>query len=478
MDAVAIVEKGINKATILEEASKTENETERKVILKQITDFETAKNIIEAIEHQPEIKSESKVKKKWKRLYEIHELETEIGVLKDKLTTLDFTESQITSAIYPDTLSIDNKVNKLFKLLNNNKIGEKTSLYDVLISDFDKNFQQLEGILTDKSAFSRHKNREAEKQRQQKIYENEINKKINTIEFYINQNQLNEAKSLIEVLKYSIKPYDENRLRRLSKANEKLKEKELLIFEKKQEELFKRQTEEAIKIKKIQEQKLEEQKIAREKELAKQRVENDKKAEKERKLKALLNKKANWRDFQKILQENEINEFFHFTDISNLKSIKQNGGLYSWFYCDMNNIDISMPGGSLGSRQNDTANGKKDFVRVAINKEHPMLYVAKKDRRISNEVWLYINVEVAYFENTEFSDKNAAAFSSYTPNIGKDLSYLENIRFDVLKKAERVKHYGLNEDEKPYNQAEVLIKTWIPIEYITNINNYLNDSKY
>jgi hypothetical protein len=32
-----------------------------------------------------------------------------------------------------------------------------------------------------------------------------------------------------------------------------------------------------------------------------------------------------------------------------------------------------------------------------------------------------------------------------------------------------VKHYNLPESEKPFNQAELLVKTWIPIDYIKNI---------
>jgi hypothetical protein len=138
----------------------------------------------------------------------------------------------------------------------------------------------------------------------------------------------------------------------------------------------------------------------------------------------------------------------------------------------MNNITILRPGGSPDSRGNDTINGKKDFVRLAFNKGHPMLWVAKKDGRISDPVWLEIKTDVAFFEYTEFSDKNAAAFRSYTPNIGKTLEFLKNIRFDILKKALFVNHYNLMDDEKPYNQAEVLVKTWIPIDYISNINDF------
>lgn len=134
----------------------------------------------------------------------------------------------------------------------------------------------------------------------------------------------------------------------------------------------------------------------------------------------------------------------------------------------MNNIDIPVSGGSMGSRENDKTNGKKDFVRVAFKKDHPMLFVAKNDGRILQEEWLNIDIKVAYFKNTEFSDKNAAAFSSYKPIIGKEVSNLENVHFDILKK----RYFDLEEDEKKYYQAEVLVKTWIPIDYITNIKEF------
>jgi hypothetical protein len=253
---------------------------------------------------------------------------------------------------------------------------------------------------------------------------------------------------------------------------EKYKERELQNFKKLEEELLKRQAEQAKILKEQEDKRFTELKLKREQEAIQKKAEEEKLNAKANRLKALLNKKANWRDFQKVLQDNGITGFYHFTDLSNLKSIKENGGLFSWFYCDLNNIVIPMPGGSLGSRQNDSINRKKDFVRVAFNKEHPMLFIAENDGRISNAIWLNIDIEVAYFENTEFSDKNAAAFSSYKPIIGKEVINLENVRFKVLKKAQRVKHYNLSDAEKPFNQAEVLVKTWIPLDYITNINAF------
>lgn len=446
------------------------DDKERETLIKQIARQKVAEEIIEYVENEtsPTVKK----KKDRKNLYELHELRTELQKLEEQKAILHLAESKIQPISYPDTSSFDSRIDKLFSLLSKNKIDDKVEPSDFTVSAFDKDFKQLEKLLQEKSTLKRHGNREKEKQKQREIYESNIKKELNNLDSLIGQNKLEDAKLLVNRLSKSIKPDYKKGVERLSKAVTKLKEKELEIFKRRQAELLKQQQEEAERIRIAQDRILEQKRILREQEEAKKRIEESKNLEKENKLKALLNKKANWRDFQKVLQENGITGFYHFTDQSNLKSIKENGGLFSWFYCDSNNIVISMPGGSLGSRQNDSKNGKKDFVRVAFNKEHPMLFIAEKDGRISNAIWLNIDIEVAYFENTEFSDKNAAAFLSYKPIIGKDVSNLENVRFEILKKAQRVKHYNLPDDEKPFNQAEVLVKTWIPLEHITNINAF------
>jgi hypothetical protein len=465
----ALLTQHIDKEEIYLQIKESDNAEQKAELIEQIAQHETAKSILEFTENETIISEQKKGRKKF---YELHELRNELLVLVNKKATLEFAESQIKSASYPDTSAIDKRTNDLFSLLNKNKIDEKIELSDFSVFVFDKDFKELEKLLTEKSTLKRHGIREAEKQRQQVIYENKINKELNRLDTLINQSDFNEANQLIKTLRVSIKPNYKKGVTRLSKAVEKLKERELQIFKKQQEELLRKQAEEVERIRIANEKIEEERRIAREQEEALRKQEEEKRTEKLRKLNELLEFKFNWRDFEKVLQQNNILGFYHFTDRVNLKSIKENGGLYSWFYCDMNNIVIPKPGGSMGSRQNDTTNGKKDFVRIAFNKEHPMLFIAEKDGRISNAIWLNIDLKVAYFKNTEFSDKNAAAFSSYKPKIGNEVNYLENVRFDILKKAERVKHYNLSDDEKPYNQAEVLVKTWIPIEYITNINNF------
>jgi hypothetical protein len=465
-EAELVLGETLNTTEIFTKIAESDNENEKASLLSKIAKQNTAKSIIEFVEQDGQTITTNK--KGRKRLYELYELRAELQILEEKRAVLDYAESKILVADYPDTSSIERRVDSLTTLLDKNKSDDKIELSKISISAFDKSFQQLEKLLNDKSTLRRHTTRENIKQKQEEIDKNQIKQKLSNLENLINQNKLDEAKTLINLLSNSIKPNLQKELARLTKAKEKYKERELQNFKKREVELLKRQAEQAKILKEQEEKKFAESKLKREQEAIQKKAEEEKLNAKANRLKALLNKKANWRDFQKVLQENGITGFYHFTDQSNLKSIKENGGLFSWFYCNLNNIVIPMPGGSLGSRQNDSTNGKKDFVRVAFNKEHPMLFIAKKDGRISNAIWLNIDIEVAYFENTEFSDVNAAAFSSYKPEIGTEVSKLKNVRFNILSKG----YFDINEEEKKYYQAEVLVKTWIPLEYITNINNF------
>ena len=84
-------------------------------------------------------------------------------------------------------------------------------------------------------------------------------------------------------------------------------------------------------------------------------------------------KRTNWQSLQQIIKENNISALYHFTDMSNIDSIKQNGGLFSWQYMENNNISISKPGGDGFSRQLDKRKGLQDYVRLSFTKNHPMM---------------------------------------------------------------------------------------------------------
>lgn len=174
--------------------------------------------------------------------------------------------------------------------------------------------------------------------------------------------------------------------------------------------------------------------------------------------------KSNWQDFQRVLQQHGITKLYHFTDRANLPSIRANGGLYSWHYCKQNNITIPKPGGSPTSWILDQRKGLQNFVRVSFVRDHPMLYIAQQDGRITSPVVLEISIEQIYKSATRYSTQNAAK-----NGVTADATFekFNSIKFHLLRR----RYFDLSTEEKPFYQAEILVLEKIPLEYITNINS-------
>lgn len=169
---------------------------------------------------------------------------------------------------------------------------------------------------------------------------------------------------------------------------------------------------------------------------------------------------------KEYLQSQGIAKLYHFTDRDNLENIIKNGGLYSWKDCDDKGISIPRPGGSHASRGLDLRYNLEHYVRTSFVREHPMMYVAMNDGRITNPVILEISLDVADLPQTQFADRNAA---KNDVQFGFGLDYAQKIHFNAVKVR---KHFDLDMDEQPFFQAEVMVKNFIPLKYITNINNF------
>lgn len=179
-----------------------------------------------------------------------------------------------------------------------------------------------------------------------------------------------------------------------------------------------------------------------------------------------MEKKSNWEDYKRILDEQHITKLYHFTDRDNLESIIKNGGLYSWADCADKNIIISKPGGGDLSRSLDRRDGLQHYVRVSFTRQHPMMYVAMNDGRISNPVILEIDPEVVYWQGARYADRNATRNGA---RVGDTLDDFKSIHFSTVKQRN---HFDLDVDEQPFYQAEVLVNHFIPLEAITNIRNF------
>lgn len=189
------------------------------------------------------------------------------------------------------------------------------------------------------------------------------------------------------------------------------------------------------------------------------------KEEKKQKIESLLVKKSNWTEYEKILKENNITTFYHFTDRVNLESIKMNKGLFSWNHLDKKNINVVSPGSGVEARWEAKSFGLSDYISLSFVKDHPMKYVARKEGRISNPIILEISIEACFWKETQFSTMNAADNRSIK---GKNLEVLKKCKFSIFNQ----NYFNLEGLDKKYYQAEILIKTRIPIKYITNINQF------
>ncbi|MDN5211237.1 DarT ssDNA thymidine ADP-ribosyltransferase family protein [Fulvivirgaceae bacterium BMA12] len=200
-------------------------------------------------------------------------------------------------------------------------------------------------------------------------------------------------------------------------------------------------------------------------EFEKRQKEIKKEIELERKELENLEKKYrfDWKLFRKFLQRKGINQLYHFTDETNLKSIMDNGGLFSWHYCGQNKITIERPGGDQLSRKLDKRVGLENYVRLSFTPDHPMMYAAISDERIQNPVILEIDIAVIFLKDSKFSNKNA---TSNNVNIGQSFEDFSKIRFDILTTSD---YLNTTVESKPYFQAEVLVEEKIPLKQIINI---------
>ena len=82
-----------------------------------------------------------------------------------------------------------------------------------------------------------------------------------------------------------------------------------------------------------------------------------------------------------------VTRFFHFTDVSNLESIKKHG-LVPWVSLSSKVKSVN----SVASRNLDAEKGLSNFVRLSFCKKSPMMFVALKDRRIVRPVILEIKL--------------------------------------------------------------------------------------
>lgn len=178
--------------------------------------------------------------------------------------------------------------------------------------------------------------------------------------------------------------------------------------------------------------------------------------------------KRDFRNIYFILEQKGIGRLYHFTDISNIESIKSHG-LLSNHMLGESGLHVKYSS-STSSREADAQMGLDDFVRLSFVKTHPMLYTAMTSQGI-RPVVIEINPLIALMPQVFFSDRNALRSGA---NIGDTCADLNKVRFDVVL-GNRA-YYDLSLEEKRVYQAEILVKERIGPEFILNYY-YPTDSR-
>ncbi len=169
-----------------------------------------------------------------------------------------------------------------------------------------------------------------------------------------------------------------------------------------------------------------------------------------------------WKSIIPFLNSRDIYKFYHFTDKKNLQSIIDIGGLYSWKGLQERSINTSLLSNDI-SRNLDIKNNLEYYVRLSFVHYHPMSTKVHYENN-TELIWLEIDTQIALSIDTLFSNINA---TDNNVAILKDFNDLKIINYNVFKK----KYSNLTYEEKKQYQAEIMVKDFLPIAYITNLES-------
>lgn len=169
-----------------------------------------------------------------------------------------------------------------------------------------------------------------------------------------------------------------------------------------------------------------------------------------------------------LLQQYGADGIWHFTDKSNIESVKQQRGLLSWGELQRRGVVVPSPGGNEWSHDADEFSGVDDYVHLAFLSDHPMQFVATQDGRIKEPIWLKIDLSVLLDQGVRYSNdvSNKAGVPILTPDEAK-----EQIDFEVLFTRTDWRDPDIQARRRAALKSEILVPRLIPIEKILGWKN-------
>lgn len=172
--------------------------------------------------------------------------------------------------------------------------------------------------------------------------------------------------------------------------------------------------------------------------------------------------KSNKDEIRQYLQANGILYLYHFTEKQKIQSIIKYGGLFSYKRAFDESIAMPVREDMALTRDIDARKGLEDYVRTSFCSRLPKI----KERQAEGAelVLLKIDLDVALFDETLYTDMEATQSNM---KHGGDFEDLKKVNLKATQK-----DISKPEDDDYWQrQAEVLIKGFIPLKYILNVNS-------
>lgn len=163
-----------------------------------------------------------------------------------------------------------------------------------------------------------------------------------------------------------------------------------------------------------------------------------------------------------FLEQHQIRYFYHFTDLTNLPAILQAGTITPGNELKANQVSWASDDISHKLDRRDSLD-LGNYVHLSFCKYHPMLFAAKKEKRIATPVVLELDISLLGAYPFLFTDCNAVSNISQK---GCDKSFLEkNINFGIFRRS----YFDLDYVGRGKYQAEIMIKSCINVRFINKI---------
>jgi hypothetical protein len=159
----------------------------------------------------------------------------------------------------------------------------------------------------------------------------------------------------------------------------------------------------------------------------------------------------------------QIRWLYHFTDIRNLPSIKERGGVYSTAMLRAKGINTFYPGGNELSLVLDQQIGMDQYVHLCFRPNHPMAHIAKNEGRIQRPIYLPVDPSIIQLPGVRYSAGVAIKTGVHICDIAEAADIID---YQVLYTRMDWNVAEIQERLQAAEKCEILVPDYVPMKYL------------